>query len=199
ENTINRAGGEKLSKEAFDAFKLLACEYDEYYSYTNDENAIERKNRFYKDILFTKDDKETCEDKADFDGDFSFIKDISKRLKKNLFVSGLDKKEGFSLFENVKVLSFVYSMIANTTDDTLEFFPYWPKEFDSIKVTGLRLKGVLRIKELSKHKDFFTTSFDSQGKREVRVSLPDGFSLEDGDTELVLYPGKALDLKAIRR
>ncbi|MBQ9862955.1 MAG: hypothetical protein IJM28_03500, partial [Lachnospiraceae bacterium] len=102
-------------------------------------------------------------------------------------------------FENVKVLSLFYSMIAKTTDDTLEFFPYWPKEFDSLRVTGLRLKGIVRIKELSKHKDFFTTSFDSQGNREVRVSLPNGFSLEDGDTELVLYPGSSLDLKAIRR
>lgn len=199
ENTMNRAGGEKLSNEAFEAFKLLSNEYSEYYSYTNDENMLERRDRFYKDILLLKPDKEPLCDEANINADFGYIKDICKRLKNNLFVSSLDKKEGFSLFENVKVLSLVYSMIAKTTDDTLEFFPYWPKEFDSLRVTGLRLKGILRIKELSKHKDFFTTSFDSQGKREVRVSLPNGFSLEDGDTELVLYPGSSLDLKAIRR
>ena len=115
-----------------------------------------------------------------------------------MFVSN-ENKAGFSIYENVKVLSVVYEMIAKTTDDTLEFFPLWPKDVDDLKVTGLRLKGVLRIKELSKHKDFFTTSFDSQGKKDVRVSLPSGFSLEDGDTELVLYAGKALDIKAIRR
>ncbi|MBR6004342.1 MAG: glycoside hydrolase N-terminal domain-containing protein, partial [Lachnospiraceae bacterium] len=158
ENPINRAGGDKLSKEALSAFKMLSKEYDEYYSYTNDENMIEKKERYYKDILETPLRKEEAsESEAKDFADFKFIKDIAKRLKKNLFVSN-ENKAGFSIYENVKVLSVVYEMIAKTTDDTLEFFPLWPKDVDDLKVTGLRLKGVLRIKELSKHKDFFTTS-----------------------------------------
>ena len=40
---------------------------------------------------------------------------------------------------------------------------------------------------------------DSQGRKDVRVELPDGFSLENGDTELVLFAGETLEFKAYRR
>ena len=100
---------------------------------------------------------------------------------------------------NCGLTNAVYEMIAYSGEDRVSFFPVWRDDFDNLTVKGLRLKGVVRISELSKTKDSFYVKMDSQGRRDIRVELPDGFSLDNGDTELMLYSGESLEFKAYRR
>ncbi|MBP5659882.1 MAG: hypothetical protein J6X08_00965, partial [Lachnospiraceae bacterium] len=105
----------------------------------------------------------------------------------------------FQMDANCGLTNAVYEMIAYSGEDRVSFFPVWRDDFDNLTVKGLRLKGVVRISELSKTKDSFYVKMDSQGRRDIRVELPDGFSLDNGDTELMLYSGETLEFKAYRR
>lgn len=105
----------------------------------------------------------------------------------------------FQMDANCGLTNAVYEMIAYSGEDRVSFFPVWRDNFDNLNVKGLRLKGVVRISELSKTKDSFYVKMDSQGRRDIRVELPDGFSLDNGDTELMLYSGETLEFKAYRR
>lgn len=105
----------------------------------------------------------------------------------------------FQMDANLGLTSAVYEMIAFSDTDRVKFFPVWRDDFDNLSVKGLRLKGVSRIQSLEKHKDYFTVTMDSQGKKDLHVELPEGFSLENGNTELVLHPGETINFKAIRR
>lgn len=116
----------------------------------------------------------------------------------NLFTSH-NPRELFQMDANLGITSAVYEMIAYSDTDRVEFFPVWCEEIKYLKVSGLRLKGIARIRQLDKHEDFFSVSMDSRGKKDLRILLPEGFSLENGDTELILHPGETLEFTAIRR
>lgn len=116
----------------------------------------------------------------------------------NLFTAH-NKHAKFQMDANLGLLSAVYEMIAYSDGDRVDFFPVWIDKFENLTVKGLRLKGIVRIQELKKEKNCFTVKMDSKGRKEVRINLPEGFSLENGDTEMILYPGEALEFKAIRR
>lgn len=105
----------------------------------------------------------------------------------------------FQMDANLGLTNAVYEMIAFSDVDRVKFFPVWRDDFDNMTVKGFRLKGVARIQSLVKKADRFCVRMDSQGRKELRIDLPDGFSLENGDTELVLYPGETLEFTAIRR
>jgi alpha-L-fucosidase 2 len=116
----------------------------------------------------------------------------------NLFTSH-NEHVLFQMDANCGLTNAVYEMIAYSGEDRVKFFPVWRDDFDKLKVTGLRLKGVVRVQELVKNKDSFSVKMDSQGRKDIRVELPEGFSLENGDTELVLMAGEAIEFKAYRR
>ena len=116
----------------------------------------------------------------------------------NLFTSH-NEHTLFQMDANCGLTNAVYEMIAYSGEDRVCFFPIWRDDFDNLTVKGLRLKGVARVQELVKNKDSFYVKMDSQGRKDVRVELPDGFSLENGDTELVLFAGETLEFKAYRR
>ena len=116
----------------------------------------------------------------------------------NLFTSH-NEHVLFQMDANCGLTNAVYEMIAYSGEDRVKFFPVWRDDFDNLKVTGLRLKGVVRVQELIKNKDSFSVKMDSHGRKDVRVELPEGFSLENGDTELVLMAGETLEFKAYRR
>ena len=116
----------------------------------------------------------------------------------NLFTSHNPHKL-FQMDANLGLTSAVYEMIAYSDNNRIEFFPVWFDEFKDLKVSGLRLKGIVRIHRLIKHADFFNVAMDSKGKTDMRIILPEGFSLENGDTEMILHPGEALEFTAFRR
>lgn len=104
----------------------------------------------------------------------------------------------FQMDANIGLLSAVYEMIAYSDDEKIEFFPVWRDDFN-ITVSGMRLKGIVRIQSLKKEENSFTVTMDSKGKNDMRVILPDGFSLENGDTEMILHSGDELSFTAFRR
>lgn len=105
----------------------------------------------------------------------------------------------FQMDANLGLTSAVYEMLAYSDNDRVKFFPVWRDDFDNMTVKGFRLKGVARIQKLQKKADRFSAVLDSQGKTELRIELPDGFSLENGDTELSLFPGETIEFTAFRR
>lgn len=116
----------------------------------------------------------------------------------NLFTSH-NEHSLFQMDANLGLTSAVYEMIAFSDVDRVKFFPVWRDDFDKLTVKGFRLKGIARIQSLTKGKDFFEVTMDSKGKNDLRIELPEGFSLENGDTELVLFKGETLSFKAFRR
>jgi len=116
----------------------------------------------------------------------------------NLFTSHNPHKV-FQMDANLGLTSAVYEMIAYSDDNRIEFFPVWRDDFKDLRVSGLRLKGIVRIQRLIKHADFFNVAMDSKGKKDMRIILPEGFSLENGDTEMILKAGEALEFTAFRR
>ncbi len=115
----------------------------------------------------------------------------------NLF-TGHNEHSLFQMDANLGLTNAVYEMIAYSDMERVEFFPVWQDDFE-IKVSGLRLKGVTKILRLEKGKDYFEVTIDSSGKQDMRLILPKGFSLEDGDTELVLHPSESKTFKAFKR
>lgn len=122
---------------------------------------------------------------------------IQKFTLKNLF-TGHNEHSLFQMDANLGIVSSVYEMIAYSDGDKVDFFPVWKDDFN-MTVKGLRLKGVTRIQNLVKNKDSFECTIDSKGKKDIRILLPEGFSLENGDTELILNKGETLNFKAYRR
>lgn len=116
----------------------------------------------------------------------------------NLFTCH-NKHKLFQMDANIGLLSSVYEMVAYSDSDRVDFFPIWREDIEYLKVKGLRLKGIVRIHELVKDKDSFSVTMDSRGKNDIRIILPDGFSLENGDTELMLLAGEELNFKAFKR
>ena len=117
---------------------------------------------------------------------------------KNLFTTH-NPHELFQMDANLGLTSAVYEMIAYSDSEKIKFFPVWCDEFKNLKVSGLRLKGVVRVKRLIKNADFFNVYLESQGKKDMKIVLPKGFSLENGDTSLTLMAGESLEFTAFRR
>lgn len=105
----------------------------------------------------------------------------------------------FQMDANLGLTNAVYEMIAYSDMEKVVLFPVWRDEFDNLSVKGLRLRGIVRIKNLYKKKDSFELTIDSCGRNPVRIVCPEGFSFDNGDTEALLIPGEELKLTAFRR
>ncbi len=116
----------------------------------------------------------------------------------NLFTSH-NEHTLFQMDANLGLTNAVYEMIAYSDNERVRLFPVWRDDFDNLKVSGLRLKGVAKVVSIVKGNDNFEATLESQGRRDLHVEFPEGFSLENGDTEITLHAGETLSLHAFRR
>lgn len=116
---------------------------------------------------------------------------------KNLFTSH-NPGTLFQMDANLGLTAAVYEMFVYSDTDRLELFPVLSTQFKDVSVKGLRAKGRLLIKELTRHSDTVTAVIENQGKDTLRILAPAGFTLENGEREVRIYPKDNLTLKAKR-
>ncbi len=116
---------------------------------------------------------------------------------KNLFTAHNPGKL-FQMDANLGLTAAVYEMFAYSDTDRLELFPVLSNEFRHVSVKGMKAKGRIVINELSRDGDDIVAVIDNQGKNTVRIIAPSGFSFDNGDTEIKLYPRNCVSLNAKR-
>ncbi|MCR5278476.1 MAG: glycoside hydrolase family 95 protein [Lachnospiraceae bacterium] len=116
---------------------------------------------------------------------------------KNLF-TGHNPGRLFQMDANLGLTASVYEMFAYSDTDRIELFPVLSPEFTEASVKGLRAKGKVVVKELLRTGDSICAVIDNQGKNTVRIVAPAGFSFDNGDTEIKLYPKNCVTLNAGR-
>ncbi len=123
---------------------------------------------------------------------------IQKFTLENLF-TGHNIQSLFQMDANLGITAALIEAFSYSDMDRLELFPVLPKQFKYMKAQGLRAKGCMHIVCLERQGDVINARLENQGKRVIRIICPQGFSFENGDTEVEIAPGCEVVLKAINR
>lgn len=116
----------------------------------------------------------------------------------NLF-TGHNPHSLFQMDANLGITGAVYEMIAFSTPEKVEILPVMTDRLPYLKVKGLKLRGNAEIVELLKEKDTVSFEIKHNGKDDLIISSPLGYSSEEGDTEWVLHGQETLRIKILKR
>ncbi|MBP5152719.1 MAG: hypothetical protein ILP13_07400, partial [Lachnospiraceae bacterium] len=117
---------------------------------------------------------------------------------KNLF-TGHNPGRLFQMDANLGLTAAVYEMFAYSDSGKLLLFPVISDHFKNASVKGLRAKGRVFIKELTRKGDEILADLENQGNKDTVVYAPAGFVFAGGEEEYRLYAKDSAVLKARRK
>ena len=115
------------------------------------------------------------------------------------FFTGHNEHELFQMDANLGITASVYESFLYSDMDKIELFPVISDKFNFAEIKGLRTRGAVRVISLKRSLDSFEGRFENQGKNDMRIVCPEGFSFENGDRELVLKAGGQITVRGFLR
>lgn len=123
---------------------------------------------------------------------------IQKFTLPNLF-TGHNEHSLFQMDANCGITAAAYEMMVYSDNEKIELFPIISEHFPYVCVKGLRARCNIRIELLEHDSEWLRAIINNHGKKDMRIICPKGYSLDNGDRELIIHPGETLNINGYRR